>query len=79
MMDGSTLDLKPMGTVNRSLKRRAPVAQQNGDLSPQRLKKSLDAGNLNDERILQLSKTVTNAEDICNLGIRSSQPEFLLF
>ena len=35
--DGSTLALKPMGRVNRSPKQRAPVAPQNGDLSPQKI------------------------------------------
>ena len=34
--DGSTLALKPTVKVNRSLKERAPVASQNGDLSPQK-------------------------------------------
>ena len=34
--DGSTLVLKPTGRVNRSPKQRAPVAPQNGDLSPQK-------------------------------------------
>ena len=38
--DGSTLALKPTGRVNRSLKQKAPVAPQNGDLSPQKLKKN---------------------------------------
>ena len=35
--DGSTQALKPMGRVNQSLKQRTPVAQQNGDLSPQKI------------------------------------------
>ena len=39
--DGSTLALKPMGRVNQSLKQRAPVAPQNGDLSPQNFLKNL--------------------------------------
>ena len=36
--DGSTLALKPMGRVNQSPKERVPVAPQNGDLSPQKIK-----------------------------------------
>ena len=35
--DASTLALKPMGGINQSLKQRAPVAPQNGDLSPQKI------------------------------------------
>ena len=34
----STLALKPMGRINQSLKQRVPVALQNGDLTPQKLK-----------------------------------------
>ena len=34
--DGSTLALKPIGRANQILKQRAPVAPQNGDLSPQK-------------------------------------------
>ena len=37
--DGFTLALKPMGRINRSLKQRAPVAPQNGDLSLQKILK----------------------------------------
>ena len=36
----SSLALKPIGGLNQSLKQRAPVAPQNGDLSLQKLKKS---------------------------------------
>ena len=32
----STLALKPMGRVNRSLKQRVPVAPKNGELLPQK-------------------------------------------
>ena len=39
--DGSTLALKPMGRVNQSPKQGAPAAPQNGDLSPQKLKKKV--------------------------------------